>query len=215
MLVACVACSASAQIYYKTNKEENTYTPTVNYPYLLNDFTEGRAYRQQGKVHSDALFNVSLVGNKLHFVDENDDNIVKECVMDDVDSVRIGEHLFVKYEDMVVRVVAKNKKNMLLKLEYINQDDLFQKMAGLQTFGAGQSASVLHQRFVEDEGSDIKLSLKKKYLMLINGVIVEAKNKDVEKAIERSQIINFRSFVKKNKINWKREEGLIKVLSFF
>ncbi len=112
LLVACVACSASAQIYYKTNKEENTYTPTVNYPYLLNDFTEGRAYRQQGKVYSDAMFNLCIADSKLHFVDEENNNIIKECLLDDVDSVRIGEHLFVKYDDILVQVVALLKRKI-------------------------------------------------------------------------------------------------------
>ncbi len=105
---------------------------------------------------------------------------------------------------------------MVLKLSYIDNDDLFQKTknAGLMLALPNTSISNLMQRRMA-EGADVGLVLKNKYYIKINGKIVKAKNKDVEKTIERNQIINFRSFVKKKKINWNREEGLIKVLNFF
>ena len=55
----------------------------------------------------------------------------------------------------------------------------------------------------------------KEYYFIFGDKIVEATRKEVEKSLGDNGKTKLKAFVKQNKIKWKNEDSLVKLLEFF
>ena len=68
-------------------------------------------------------------------------------------------------------------------------------------------------RLERNEGKE--LPLIKKFYFIFGDKIVEATRKEVGKSLGESGKTKLKAFVKQNKIKWKEEASLVKLLAFF
>jgi hypothetical protein len=64
-----------------------------------------------------------------------------------------------------------------------------------------------------NDGKD--LPLIEEYYFIFGDKIVEATRKEVEKSLGDNGKTKLKAFVKQNKIKWKNEDSLVKLLEFF
>ena len=71
-----------------------------------------------------------------------------------------------------------------------------------------------HMELLQNRETGKKLSIKSEYFIVIDGKAVKANRRAVSEAIGRERATEFKQFLKNNKINWKKEESLLKVVEF-
>ena len=59
-----------------------------------------------------------------------------------------------------------------------------------------------------------KLTIKNEYYVVVNGNAIKATKKDFTAAVGPEKAAELKAFLKKNKINWKDEQSLLKLFDF-
>ena len=214
-IMACFMLSVSAQIFQ----------PNTNWPYLYSDFEEGTIFFSSNK-QTKAKLNIHLSGNVLHYVDDAG----KIYVSSDADIIRveIGKDAYLFGDHQLMQIIGTEKNTVLVKLvrgkiRYKDDAD-----AGGGAYGASLGTSATQQRATWGGGATTRdlfqmyqgkndgsaISLEKKYYYIIDGVLIAADKKSVEKRISDEQKVEWAKFLKTQKINWKKEESLAQVLDF-
>ena len=188
--------------------EGSPYQPTESYPYLFEKFTKGTAYHKKDPKGNMVLnienFNIFLCDSKLHYINE-DDGQKYECIVNDIDSVVIDYTLFIRYEnDIMLEVVEQRKENMLLKRNYVKG-----------VYSVEVERGNTKYRMMNKQYLDKPLRILCQYYLLIEGTIIEAKKTCIENYIGENKKKDFNEFVKLNKIKWKKEDSLVKLLDYF
>lgn len=203
------------------------FTPNTKWPYMYEDFTEGTLYR--GKDYSVAQFNIHYMGNVLHYISENDDKIYS-AMGNEVDSVVIDGKKFVltQIDGQMMEVTAQSGSDMVLRLDYADFDAVQKGNAG--AYGASlNSASTRnlssleiagmnnpqHGLLLQNKKDGISLGVRSRYYMRIGKLDIEANKKSLEMIVPADRMDEWKQFLKKNKIKWKKTESLEKILDFF
>ena len=200
------------------------YEPNTTWPYIYKNFTEGTAYSSDN-TKSTLQMNIHLAGNVLHYIGK-DDRIYRA---DDnkITRVEIGgdAYLFINHQPM--QLIGTHGNNVLLKL----QDADFSRMqsAGGGAYGSdantlatsqkssldlgGLNTPELAKMLLEKEDGAI-IPLVTRYYFIIGDKRIEASKGSVEKLIGEAREKDFKAFLKTNKIKWKNEESLMKILEY-
>ena len=214
-VMACFILSLSAQ----------DFQPNTNWPYLYNDFEEGTIYfasNQQTK----AKLNIHLSGNVLHYVD--DKGKIFESSDDGIIRVEIGKDAYMFGDHQMMQIIHNEKHIVLVKLMRgkIRSNDEADSGGGAYgaslgtsatqkkaTWGGGVTTRDLFQMYKEkNDGSAI--SLETRYYYIIEGRLVEADKRSIEKYLPAEQKAEWAKFLKSEKIKWKKEESLVQILDF-
>lgn len=200
------------------------YEPNTKWPYIYENFTEGTAYSSDN-TKSTLQMNVHLAGNVLHYIGK-DDRIYRA---DDskITRVEIGSDAYLFINHQLMQLIATNGTNVLVKLA----DPDFSRMqsAGGGAYGSdsntlatsrksslelgGLNTPELAKMLLEkDDGAEIPIVVR--YFLIIGDQRIEASKGAVEKYLGESREKEFKSFIKSNKIKWKSEESLKKILDF-
>ena len=191
------------------------YEPNTRWPYIYENFTEGTAYSSDN-TKSTLQMNIHLAGNVLHYIGK-DDKIYREIGGD--------AYLFINHQ--LMQLIGSHGNNVLLKL----QDADFSRMqsAGVGAYGAdantlatsqkssldlgGLNTPELAKMLLEKEDGAI-IPLVTRYYFIIGDKRIEASKGAVEKLIGEAREKDFKAFVKTNKLKWKNEESLMKILEY-
>ncbi len=201
-----------------------TYTPNTRWPYLYEDFTNGTIYFTGNKKTS-AQLNIHLWGNVLHYVsndgkiyETNDRNIIR---------VEIGSDVFLYGDNQLMKLVAEKGNNVLLCLRAGDFDSM---NAGTGAYGANLNSSAVTDlssldlggldkpalaKMQEEKNTGRDIPMRNSYYFVINGRLVEATKKEMTLFVGKEQGNEWKSFLKVNKVKWKKEESLKKVLDYF
>lgn len=200
------------------------YEPNTKWPYIYQDFTEGTAYSSDNS-KSKLQMNVHLAGNVLHYI--GTDNRIYRAADDKISRVEIGGDAYIFVNHQLMQLLGNNGNNVLLKLA----DADFSRMqsAGGGAYGSdantlatskkssldlgGLNTPELAKMLLErDEGAAIPVVTR--YYFIINDKRIEASKGSVEKFIGEAKEKDFKQFLKENKIKWKNEDSLRKVLEY-
>ena len=200
------------------------YEPNTRWPYIYENFTEGTAYSSDN-TKSTLQMNIHLAGNVLHYIGK-DDRIYRA---DDnkITRVEIGGDAYLFINHQLMQLIGSHGNNVLLKL----QDADFSRMqsAGVGAYGSdantlatsqkssldlgGLNTPELAKMLLEKEDGAI-IPLVTRYYFIIGDKRIEASKGSVEKLIGEAREKDFKAFLKTNKIKWKNEESLMKILEY-
>ena len=200
------------------------YEPNTRWPYIYENFTEGTAYSSDN-TKSTLQMNIHLAGNVLHYIGK-DDRIYRA---DDnkITRVEIGGDAYLFINHQLMQLIGNHGNNLLLKL----QDADFSRMqsAGVGAYGSdantlatsqkssldlgGLNTPELAKMLLEKEDGAI-IPLVTRYYFIIGDKRIEASKGSVEKLIGEAREKDFKAFLKTNKIKWKNEESLMKILEY-
>ena len=205
------------------------YTPNTKWPYVYENFTEGTLYR--GKDYSVAQFNIHYMGNVLHYISPEDDKIYT-AKGNDVDSVVIADktYMLVDHKDgrKMMEVVAQSGENKAFRLDYVDFDAAMQSSGGaygsssnssatrnLSSLDLGGMNNPKHGLLLQEKNDGKSLVVRSRYYLRIGKFDIEANKKAVEQIVPAEKEEEWKQFLKKNKIKWKKPESLLQVLEFF
>ena len=207
----------------------SAYTPNTKWPYVYENFSEGTLYR--GKDYSVAQFNIHYMGNVLHYISPEDDKIYT-AKGNDVDSVMIADrkYVLVDHKDgrKMMEVVAQSGENKAFRLDYVDFDAAMQSSGG--AYGSSSNSSATrnlssldlgglnnpkHGLLLQEKNDGKSLVVRSRYYLRIGKFDIEANKKAVEQIVPAEKEEEWKQFLKKNKIKWKKPESLLQVLEFF
>ena len=200
------------------------YEPNTRWPYIYENFTEGTAYSSDN-TKSTLQMNIHLAGNVLHYIGKDDK--IYRAEDNKITRVEIGGDAYLFINHQLMQLIGSHGNNVLLKL----QDADFSRMqsAGVGAYGSdantlatsqkssldlgGLNTPELAKMLLEKEDGAI-IPLVTRYYFIIGDKRIEASKGAAEKLIGEAREKDFKAFVKTNKIKWKNEESLKKILEY-
>lgn len=216
MLFACltIAVNAFAQI--------EAYT---TWPYQYFDFQKGTLTLSNGQQRFMPV-NIHLLKGDLHYI--TDEGIIQTIPSAQYFTIQIGEDLFGHVSGYLMQIYpGPDKKNYVAvrrtaDLAALNETggaygvssttSSTQRLTSIDMPGMVNSN---HMEQMQHRDSGKRLTIKTEYYVVIDGDVVKATKKDVMEAIGPEKKAAFKAFLKKNKINWKNEQSLLKIFDFF
>lgn len=199
------------------------YEPNTKWPYIYENFTDGTVFFD-GNKKAQMQLNIHLWGNKLHYI--SDDKRILESRDKGVVRVEIGNDAYIFSDHKLVKILAVDQNNLVVELIKADFDALF---TGTGAYGSSLNSSAARDlssldlggidnpelgRLLQERNDGRDLSLKRLYFFIIDGKQIEANKKEVESLLSDSGKKEWKAFQKQNKIKWKDEDSLAKVLSF-
>lgn len=200
-----------------------SYEPTTKWPYLYENFKSGILLFSDN-TKTTASVNVHLLGSLLHY---EKDGLIYHVDINKLEGVDIGEDKFVPSNGKLVKIVGKLGQNYMAKLTIGDFDAL---MSSSGAYGMSSSSSSvnklssieiggisnLNYRLMVDEKQEGRiLPLKTEYLLIIKGKSISAVKSEIEKTLTDDKKVEFKAFIKDNKIKFNKEESLSNLLKFF
>lgn len=195
---------------------------TTVWPYLYNDFTEGAVNKTSGKTINYKL-NVHVKESKLHFLSGN---LVNEAYLTDVASVRIGEDVYIPVNQKLMRMIAQDGEDYVLELKVANLSNINETGGAYGTSSSTSATNKLssietdaqinqnHMLLKASKNNGERLEIESTYYFLINGELIEATARIVDKKIASKDKDLWKQFKKENKLRWNQDESLKKILLF-
>lgn len=199
------------------------YEPNTKWPYIYENFTDGTVFFEGNKKAQKQL-NIHLWGNKLHYL--TDDNRILEAKDKGVVRVEIGNDAYIYSDNQLVKILDVDQNNLVVELTKADFDALF---TGTGAYGSSLNSSAARDlssldlggidnpelgRLLQERNDGRDLSVKHVFFFIIDGKQIEANKKEVESLLSDNGKKEWKAFQKQNKIKWKDEDSLAKVLSF-
>ena len=200
------------------------YEPSTRWPYVYQDFTAGTIYFDNNTKSASSL-NIHLLGNVLHYV--SPDGRIFESTDKGIIRVEIGNDAYIYSDHKLVKIVNAKGNNLLVMLTKADFDAM--RSGGSGAYGSSLQSSAARDLSSLDLGGlnqpELgKLLLEKQdgreipivnsYYYIIDGKQIEATRKEVESFLTSDKTDSFNKFLKEKKVKWKKEDGLIEVLTF-
>lgn len=197
------------------------YIPNTMWPYVYEDFTQGELVLKNGdKVR--AAFNVHLLEGELHYL--KDDKILFVATSR-VKEVKIGDESYVPAEGKMMKVIAQDSTKYLLQCVLGDFEALVvgtgaygasantQAVRNLSSLEIGGKNIVNHAMLLQNKDAGKELPINTKRYIMIGEKCIPATKKDIEKQLITNHD-QWNMFLKENKIKWRKDADLIKVLNF-
>lgn len=207
--------------------DAQNFTPTTTWPYIYKGFQNALIYTATSNSPRSLKANIHLEHCVLHYLDSdkileaNPDNIIK-VVVDEKTYIYINGGLVLLIDTKFGNSVVMRKKINIESLVAASNTGAYgmrsdvsasKKTSSIQISGI---ANMTHSQMKveQDEGKELPLSIEY-FFLLEDGYIIKATKRDVEKSLGEDGKTKLKAFVKQNKIKWKDEASLIKLLDFF
>ncbi|MBR4313078.1 MAG: hypothetical protein IKT86_07050 [Bacteroidaceae bacterium] len=197
------------------------YIPNTMWPYVYEDFTQGELVLKNGdKVR--AAFNVHLLEGELHYL--KDDKILFVATSR-VKEVKIGDESYVPAEGKMMKVIAQDSTKYLLQCMLGDFEALVvgtgaygasantQAVRNLSSLEIGGKNIINHAMLLQNKDAGKELPIVTHRYFVIGDKCILATKKEVEKHLISNEE-SWSVFLKENKIKWRKDADLIKVLNF-
>ena len=201
------------------------YVPTTTWPYLYEDFVDGTVYFSKEQKTMHLKLNVHLQNCTLHYLEGDK---VMQADPRNVEMIQLGDVSFIYMNGELVRFIKAEEGVALVKLVKADLDELNKNTHGaygmsttsssvnqIVSIGALGVSNLIYTRMRQERKKGKDLPLIEKYYFIFGDKIVEATRKEVEKSLGDNGKTKLKAFLKQNKIKWKEEASLIKLLEFF
>lgn len=197
------------------------YTPNTMWPYVYEDFLHGELVLKNGdKVR--AAFNIHLLEGELHYL--KDDKILFVNTAR-VKAVTIGTEYYVPAEGKMMKVIAQDSAKYLLQSLLGDFETLIvgtgaygassntQSVRNLSSLEIGGKNIINHAMLLQNKDTGKELPIINKHYIMVGNKCVLATKKNIEKELIANPHL-WNVFLKENKIKWRKESDLIKVLNY-
>ena len=215
LLIACWALAASAW------GQIEAYT---TWPYIYSDFQQGTLILSNGQKRVMPI-NIHLLKGDLHFID--DKGMIQMAPAGQFSAVQIGEDTFRRINGYLMQITpGPDEKNFVAVRRTVDLTALNETGGAYGTPATTASTRKItsidmpgfvntnHMEQMKQRESGKKLKIKAEYYVVIDGNAVKATKKDFTGTIGAERAAAFKQFLKKNKINWKDEQSLLKLFDF-
>lgn len=215
LLTACwlVALPALAQI--------DAYT---TWPYYYPDFQQGTLTLSNGQTRVMPI-NIHLLKGDLHFVDEK--GIIQMAPAGQFSAVQIGEDVFRRVNGYLMKITPGPDDKNFVAVRSLADLTALNETGGAYGVSSTTSSTqritsvdmpgfvnTSHMEQFQHRESGKKLKIKKEFYVVVDGQAIKASKKEVTEAFGADRADAFKQFLKKNKINWKDEQSLLKLFDF-
>ncbi len=202
----------------------NTQNCTTMWPYLYSDFTAGTIYFSTGS-KLEAKVNIHVQESALHFLDKD---VIKEAASKDVVLVEIGNDRFYSKDGYMMKVLKSNDKGFVGVVQLGDFNSI--NVEGTSAYGASSNSSSIrklssieiggktntnHMLIKQNKDDGYNVPIVKSYYIVTKGEVYPASKKEVEKRLDKTGKENLKTFLKKNKIQWKNPDSLMLLIDFF
>lgn len=193
------------------------------WPYLYNEFMPGEVLTLKGSKLQYPL-NVHILHGRLHFVEKG---LIKEADARDILRATIGEDEYLGVDEDVMKIVARTETGFVVAhlvgdFESLNESggaygssttsSATRKLSSLDVQGR---VNQNHMELREGRHFGESVDLKTTYYLILPGYNkIPASRKGVEEAIGPERKAEFKTWLKANKINWKKPESIVNVIPF-
>lgn len=202
------------------------YSPTTMWPYLYEDFTEGLVMYKSGSAIKGKL-NIHLEQGELQYIEGD---AIMTTDLRNVEYAIVGTDKFVVAEQSMMKVIEENDARTAFVLLSVLGD--FEALyVGTGAYGSSANTQavrsqssleiggknvVSHAKLLAEkkEDSGKSLSTKEKLYIKVGDESSPAYQKDIEKIFGLSGNQEWKSFLKANKIKWRKTGDLFKVVEF-
>ena len=202
------------------------YSPTTMWPYLYEDFTEGLVMYKSGSAIKGKL-NIHLEQGELQYIEGD---AIMTTDLRNVEYAIVGTDKFVVAEQSMMKVIEENDARTAFVLLSVLGD--FEALyVGTGAYGSSANTQavrsqssleiggknvVSHAKLLAEkkEDSGKSLSTKEKLYIKVGDESSLAYQKDIEKIFGLSGNQEWKSFLKANKIKWRKTGDLFKVVEF-
>jgi len=215
LLIACWAMAVTAQAQIEA------YT---SWPYYYPDFQEGTMILNNGQTRKMPI-NIHLLKGDLHFIDGK--GLIQMAPAGQFSGIQIGDDTFRRVEGYLMQVTpGPDEKNFvavrrIADLTSVNETGgaygLSSTTASTQRITSVDLPGFVntsHMELMRNRENGQKLKIKSEYYIVIDGNAVKATKKDFAAAVGKEREAALKQFLKKNKINWKDEQSLLKLFDF-
>lgn len=202
------------------------YSPTTMWPYIYENFTDGLVMYNDGNAIK-AKLNVHLAEGELQYLEGD---VIMTTDLKNVDYAVVGTDKYVVVDKSMMKVLDENESRKAFVLLSVLGD--FEALyVGSGAYGSSANTqAVRNQTSLEIGGKNVvshakllaekkedsgkSLSTKEKLYIKVNSTGCPAYQKDVEKEFNLSGNSEWKSFLKSNKIKWRKAEDLYKVVEY-
>ena len=197
---------------------------TTMWPYIYPDFLQGTLFMTDGSKLS-AQFNIHVQESRLHYLDKG---IIKETKNEEILLVSIGDDLYMCVDGRVMKVIGSEERGFVATLILADFAKLSNSTQGaygaslnssakmqLSSVEVGGKTIVSHMLLKQRKDEGITLPLMYKYYIVTKGKVLPATKKSILSQLDKNESVEFKNFLKVNKINWNDPQSLLKLLDFF
>ena len=201
-----------------------TFSPTTKGPYVYKNLQSGTIYFNDKQI-LELQVNIHLLKSVLHYV--NKDMIYHADTSNPIDSIIINNVKYVYMDNQLVEVVGERKNNKLVLLKKGDFDVLLTTTGAygtaahtsavndLSSFEIGGISNMNHRQLVLEKEDGKLLPVKTSLYFIIDDKPVSATKKGLKDILDTDKFKQLEVYAKENKINWKKQSDLEKILSFF
>ena len=202
------------------------YEPTTVWPYIYEDFADGIVVYSNGQAHK-AKFNIHLEAAELQYLDG--DRIMTSN-LDVIDYAVMADEKYVVADGKMMKVYSENDSRDAFLL-ILKVGDLASLQSGTGAYGSNANTQAVsnrssldlggklivdHSKLLADrkEDSGKELPIKETKYIKVRDKCCKAFQKDVEREFGLAGNDQWKSFLKTNKIKWRKEDDLFKVVEY-
>ena len=197
--------------------------PTTTWPYIYPEFQSGELKKITGAPIQGA-FNIHVLESRLHFIENG---MIREMLPSEILSLRAGDDYFASVSGKMMKVLAKSDHGFVAEEVLVDVARLnatggaygsssnsisTQALSSIEGIG-GTRTNMNHMELKNAKSDGSVLPVIVKRYLVFPGHVVYATKTDVSRlaGIDKDEM---NLFIKENKIKWKDEQSLIKVLDF-
>ena len=202
------------------------YSPTTMWPYIYEDFTDGLVMYKNGSAIK-AKLNIHLESGELQYIEGD---AIMTSDLRNIDYAIVGTDKYVVAEESMMKVLEENESRTAFVL-LSTLGDFEALFVGTGAYGSSANTqAVRNQTSLEIGGKNVvshakllaekkedggkSLSTKEKLYIKVGDKVSPAYQKDVEKEFGLSGNQQWKSFLKNNKIKWRKPDSLYEIVEF-
>lgn len=203
------------------------FEPRETWPYIYESFEPGAVRTSSGALIAEGQYNVCVADGSLHYIS---DGTVMKADMASIYTAKVGEDVYVKVRGAMYKVLAENDYGSILEGVEVDWDEYNKVEVG---YGVSVSTSSRHGLNVMalDTGGNINILNERLQVVSDNkmrGKVVPLKvttyiycHNRLTRA-GKADILDLpgidkkdaNSFIKQEKIKWRKTDSLLKVLEY-
>lgn len=196
--------------------------PTTTYPYLYDNFIDGKVVLDNGK-SEDRKMNVHLRRNDLHYIDNG---VIKQAFLSNVIAVEIGKDIFVPVNGMMLKVVAKDDKACVAE-QFKGDFEAAREAVGAYGTSSTTSATMkltsiqtdsqINQNYMNilnEKDQGMSLPVESVLWIVTPSRRVPAIKREIAEIVPNDRKAEWKQFLKAHKIKWKNPVSLLQLAEF-
>ena len=216
LFLLCTACLFA---------QKNRYEPLTTWPYVYEEFRQGRVTNYQGTVIVYDMMNVCLLNGRAHYVK---DGVIMEADMKSVSRLEIGGDTYIRVSGYLVKLLAEAGNGAVALSALADTEAMSRTNIGYGNSAVASARNVtvaslnagmdyVSNRSMDDvnnvRNSGERLAVRETTGICYKGLFVPASKTDVLKisGIDKEAV---KDFIKNEKIKFSKVEDLVKLTEF-